>query len=202
MVWLCRSPRRSPTEIRSGSVPDGGGLELSAVLAQLRLDVVEAEQRVHLGLGRAAVGGAGRVVEHPVLGDVQATADGRVTQGHVVLLGSREVLEQVAELVGCDDSQVDSQPGMRAQTSARLSGPGRGLDQLEGRGGADQGRGVSRRGDHVEVLDAVGPAPGRARQLDPLGRRIGLERRHQRLAHRERPVEHDRAGRVRLPRRR
>ena len=42
-----------------------------------RDDVGEAEQLIYLLLGGAHVGHGGRVLEYPVLGDVQAPADRR-----------------------------------------------------------------------------------------------------------------------------
>jgi hypothetical protein len=71
-----------------GQRPGGGRLELAAVLAQLGLDVLEAQQRIHLMLAGAAVGLAGGVVEDPVLGHVQPLAHSRLAQRHVVLLGA------------------------------------------------------------------------------------------------------------------
>ena len=116
-------------QVREG--PLGGRLELAAVLAELRLDVLESEQRVHLGLGLAPVGLARGVVEHAVLGDVQALADGRVAERHVVLLGTGEVLEQVAELVRRDDLQVDAQGRVGPHPHPRLSRRAGRLDQVE-----------------------------------------------------------------------
>ena len=97
--------------------------ELTAVLAQLRLDVVHAQQRVDLGLGGATVSLSGGVVKHAVLGDMQPLAHGCVAQGHVVLPGAGEVLEQVPELVGGDDAQIDallSKP-MSADSAVKLA---------------------------------------------------------------------------------
>ena len=154
----------------------------------------EAEQRVHLVLGGAAAGLAGRVVEDPVLGHVQALAHGHVAQRHVVLLGAGQVLEQVAELVGLDDPQVDADARVRSQPDAgRRCCPGL-LDQVElGRGPGQRER-IGRGGDHVEVLDRVGHPPGRPRQLDIDRGRVLAQRRHQRLADGERPAQHDPGG--------
>ena len=52
-MWQCRSPRMSASSTSAGSVPASGGLDLAAVLAQLRLDVGEPDERVELLLGRA-----------------------------------------------------------------------------------------------------------------------------------------------------
>ena len=71
--------------------------------------------RVDLLLGRAAQRLAGRVVEDPVLGDVQPAPDGRLAQRHVVRLGAGEVLQHVAELVRLDDLQVDLHAGVRGR---------------------------------------------------------------------------------------
>ena len=84
----CRSPRRSSLvdELRDVVRSE---VELAAVLAQLGRDPRQAEALVDLLLGRAAVRLAGRVVEDPVLGDVQPAAHGRLAQRHVVLPWSR-----------------------------------------------------------------------------------------------------------------
>ena len=95
-------------------------LQLAAVLAQLRLDVFQPQQGVHLGLGLAAMRLARGVVEDAVLGDVNPLSCRRVAQRHVVLLGAREVLEQVAELIRRDDLQIDLERGVCAQTHAGL----------------------------------------------------------------------------------
>ena len=166
-----------------------GGLQLPPVLAQLGLDVGQAQQRVDVGLGGAGPGLAGGVVEHPVLGHVQPLAHRHVPQRHVVLLGAREVLEQVAELLGGDDPQVDAQA--RVGGGAGAGGPA-GVDALERPQLGERRRqrgGVVGGGDDVQVLDAVGPAAGGAGQLHPVRRRIGAQRRHDRLADRQRPVQ-------------
>jgi hypothetical protein len=115
----------------------------------------------------------------------------RTAQCHVVLLGPRQVLEQVAELVRRDDPHIDLQSGMKAQPHARLARRLRRLDELEVGGGARQRQRIRGRGDHVEVLDRLGHAARRTRDLDPLGSGVSLELAHQPLADLERPVEHD-----------
>ena len=134
-MWQCRSPLRSALRDQVREGVRCCRFELTAVLAQLGLDVVQAEQRVHLGLGGAPMGLAGGVVEQAVLGHVQALAHGGVAQRHVVLLGAGQVLEQVAELVGGDDSQVDPDAGVGAQADAGLGGRGGWFCEIE-RGGA------------------------------------------------------------------
>ncbi len=194
MVCECRSPRRSPGFDQLGERAGRGGLELAPVLAELRLDVLEPEQRVHLLLGRAAVGLAGRVVEDPVLGDVQALAHGRVAQRHVVLLGAGQVLQQVPELVGLDDPQVDVDPGVGTQPHACRRRRARVLDEVERGRRARQRQRIGGGGDHVEVLDGVGHPPGRAGQLHLDRGGVLAQRRHQRLAGSERLVEDDPCG--------
>ena len=98
-MWLCRSPRMSAELDQLGSrACRRRAVELAAVLAQLRLDVGEAEPLVDLLLGRARARFAGGVVEDPVLGDVQAAAHGGLAQRGVVRARAGEVLQQVAEL--------------------------------------------------------------------------------------------------------
>ncbi len=104
------------------------------------------------------------------------------------------MLEQVAELVGLDDPQVDRDPGVGAQPDAARRRRACLLDEVELGGGAGQRERIGRGGDHVEVLDGVGHAPRRPRELDLLGGGVGAQRRDQRLADRERAAEHD-AGR-------
>ena len=99
----------------------GGGLELASVLTQLGRYVGEAEALVDLGLVRAPMGLARRVVEQAVLGDVQAAPHGHVAQGDVVLLGASEVLQQIAELVGGDDLEIDREAGVGHRTGAGLA---------------------------------------------------------------------------------
>src|SRR6185312_11363637 len=106
IVWLCRSPRMSSSSISFGSS------QLAAVLAQLGLDVVQAEAGVDLELARERLGLAGRVVEDPVLGDVQPPLDGRLAEGRVVRARAGEVLEQAPEVLRRRDPQVEADPGV------------------------------------------------------------------------------------------
>ena len=194
----CRVTVQVPLQIGAldqvGQRTVGGGLELAAVLAQLGLDVLQAEQLVDLVFALATVRLAGRVVEHSIFRHVQPPPHGAVAQRHVVLLGTREVLHQVAELIGRDDPQVDLQPRMGPQSHAGLAGSLRRFHQLE------RGRGLSERErvpggrDHVEILDAVGHPPCRACELDALGRRMLAQRGDQLLADVQRLVEHDPPG--------
>ena len=70
--------------------------DLAVALAQLRLDVVEAEPRVDLVLGRVAVDLAALGLGDPVLGDREPALDCALAQLDVVLGRAGEVLEQVA----------------------------------------------------------------------------------------------------------
>ena len=149
-----------------------GALEaqLAAVLAQLGRDPRQPEERVDLLLGRAAVRLAGRVVEDAVLGDVQAAADDRLAQRHVVVLRAGEVLHDVAELVGLDDAQVERDARVRARPRRVVLGARRLLDEADlAERGEQRGR-VGRGRDDVEVLDRVDHAPRRARELDAVRR--------------------------------
>ena len=106
-----------------GEPPLARGLELAAVLAQLGLDVGHTEELVDLLLGGARVGRAGRVVRDSVLAHMEPAAHGVGSQGLIVLLRPGEVLEQVSEVLGRDDAEVD-----HAQRVCRVSvndnGPG------------------------------------------------------------------------------
>ena len=129
-MWLCRSPRMSSSVIRRGSPSSApsalassslpavapaalalcrASLQLPPVLPQLRRDVGEAESLVDLSLlARACMHAAGRVVADPVLGYVQSAPDRRFAQRRVVWARAGEVLQQVAELAGFGDLQVDA----------------------------------------------------------------------------------------------
>ena len=146
-------------------------LQLAAALAQLRLDVVVAEPLVDLLLGLAKGDLVALGVGDAVLGDREAALHRVLAQLHVVGLGAGEVLEQVAEGGGRDDPQVD-----------RDAVVGLGADAVVARfaGGGDQrvaGEVLGERlrlvggGDQVDVLAGLGPAAGRARDLDPVRRR-------------------------------
>ena len=167
------------------------GVELAAVLAQLRRDVGQAEALVHRLLGLAPQRLAGRVVGDPVLGDVQALAHGALAQAHVVVLGPREVLQQVAELVGLDHAQVDADavvgPGAR-RVGAGVAGR---LDQVDVGERRRERRGVGGGGDDVEVLDRVGEAPDAAGDLDPDRRRVPLQLGDDRVGQLDRAREQD-----------
>ena len=172
----CRSPRRSSSRTSSGSVPAAAASSSPRPSTQLRRDPGQAEPLVDALLGRAARRLARRVVEDPVLRDVQPALHGRLAQRHVVVLGAGEVLQHVAELVGGDALEVDRQAGVEHHPRARVA---RALDGLHERVPGERGdhRGhVGRRGDHVEVLDRVGAAAQRAGGLDPVGARRRAQR--------------------------
>ena len=160
---------RSSSTISSRELAAGErGLELAAALAQLGRDPLQPELGVDLLLGRAARGLARRVVEDPVLGDVQALAHRGLAQGDVVRLGAGEVLEHVAELVGLDDLDVHLHARVGHHARAGLALLVHGLDQLEL---AQRRREAGRVGggdDDVDVLDGVGHPAQRAGDLDPV----------------------------------
>ena len=183
-MWQCRSPRRSSTVTSRGtSKPFASS---PAVLAQLGRDPRQAEPLVDLLLGRAAHRLAGLVVEDPVLGDVHAAADRRLAQRDVVARRAGEVLQQVAELVGLDDPQVDAQAVVRAAARGVLPGVARGLQRVDARQrGGQRGR-VRRGGDDVQVLHRVGEPARGARDLDVHRRGVGAQRLGDLLADLER----------------
>ena len=78
-----------------------------------------------------------------VLGDVQPAAHRRLAQRHVVRLGAGEVLQQVAELVGLDDAQVDRHPGVGARARGVLARRCGALDDVERRRSAASSAGGS-----------------------------------------------------------
>ena len=84
--------------------------DLAVALAQLGLDVGEAEALVDLSLVGVLGDGAGLGLEDPVLGHREALLDRALAQVDVVLGRAGEVLEQVAVGVGSDDPQIDRDP--------------------------------------------------------------------------------------------
>ena len=184
-----------PASISSGSVPAAAASSSPRFSRSSGSMYSQPEQRVHLRLGRAAVGLAGGVVEHPVLGDVQALAHGRVAQRHVVLLGAGEVLEQVAELVGRDDPQVDldARCGCAAARPPRPGVPASSISSSCGR------RAASATGSVAVAITSRSLTLSVIRRAEPasstcVGRGVLAERGDQRLADRERAVEHDPGG--------
>ena len=160
--------------------------QLAAVLAQLGRDVLHAEQLVDLLLGGAGVGHA-LVVDHAVLGHVEAALHGRRAQRLVVLARAGEVLEQVAEVLRLARSAGRSgsplwvtafTPAAAWCWTSPISG--------SAANACGQRLGVGGGGDDVEVLAGLGPAPRAARQLDPLGRRVLAQRRDERVGHGQR----------------
>ena len=80
------------------------------------------------------------------------------------------MLQQVAELVGLDDAQVDRHARVGARPRGVLARRRGALDDVELGEGGQQRRRVGGGGDDVEVLDRVGQAPRRAGQLDAVAR--------------------------------
>ena len=144
-----------------------GGREFAAVFAQLGLDVGQAEQGIYLSLARARRRLVGGIASNPVLGYVQAGAHGCFAQSRVVLARAGEVLQQVAELARLGDAQVDAHARVAATPGARLACGGDLLD-LGQRGEALRERhGLARYRDQIDVLHAVGHAPGRTGDTPP-----------------------------------
>ena len=144
------------------------------------------------------MGDPGVVVEHAVLGDVQAAPHREVAQRNVVILGSGEVLEHVAELVGLDDPEVDVHARVRPDPDRVGPGVRRGLDLWQRSRRLRQRAGVGGGRDDVEVLDALGHATRRAGELGVDGRRMRSDLLEQLLADRQRAVQHDALRRARL----
>jgi hypothetical protein len=160
------------------------GLQLATVLAQLRRDVLHAEQLVHLLLGGARVRGA--LVHDPVLGDVEAALHGGGPERLVVLPRAREVLQQVAEVLGRHDPEVDRQPVVGHGAHARCALALHLADQGQLRERLRERVGIGARGHDVEVLAALGPAPRGAGHLHAVGRRVLLDGGHERVGDRKR----------------
>ena len=160
-------------------LPLAGRLQLTPPLAQLGDDVGVAEALVDGLLGLAEVDLPGLGVGDPVLGDREPARDRLFAQLDVVGGGAGEVLEQVAERLRGDDPQVDRDPVVGlGPHPVRPRRPGGG-DQRVGREVLGQRRRLGRGRDQVDVLAGLGPAAGRAPDLDPVGRRVIAKRRHQ-----------------------
>ena len=112
----------------SGSVAVGRGLELAAVLAQLGLDVRQARAaRRPPPRSRSAASRRSRRRGSPYSDTCSPRRTAASRSAHVVRLGAGEVLQQVAELVGRDDAQVDLHARVRARPRAPLLAGGRRL---------------------------------------------------------------------------
>ena len=133
-------------------------LELASVLAQLGRDEAVAEEGVErllvpegLHLARLDHGDA-------VLGNREPAALGLLSQGHVVLLRAREVLEQIAVALGRDDAEVEAQALVRDHGCLGVTVG----DDLEHPGQPDevgrQRRRIGRCRDHVEIAERLATA--------------------------------------------
>ena len=140
-------------------------VELAAVLAQLGLDVGEAEQLVHLGLGRALPRRAARVLEDPVLRDVPARAHRACPQRRVVGPRAGEVLQQVPELRRRRDAQVDGDARVSPPAGAGGAAGGGHFDLLQSRERLRERLRLGGDRDEVHVLHALRSTPRRAGDL-------------------------------------
>jgi hypothetical protein len=113
---------------------------------------------------------------------VQAVLHGGGAQRLVVPARAGEVLKQVPERLLGNDAQIDRQAGVRQGLGARGARGVHDVDGVEGAEVLDQGLRVTGRGDDVEVLDGIHPAPGAARQLYAQGGGMLAQARHQLLA--------------------
>ena len=155
-----------------GELAVGGGGDLAVALAQLGLDVGEAEALVDLLLGRVARDLARLGLEDPVLGDREALLHRPLAQVDVVGGRAGEVLEQVAVGVGLDDPQVDRDPVVGDDPRPGGAGGARLRGELVLGQRHGQRLRVARGRDQVDVLARLGAPPRRARRPRP-GRRPG-----------------------------
>ena len=205
-MWLCRSPRMSARldqRRQAGAAVQRAASQLAAVLAQLRLDVGEAEQLVHLLLARARARPAVASSSTPYSETCSPRRTAAFAQRRVVRARAGEVLQQVAELRGLGDAQVDAHARVRARPRARRAGRADALDLLQPGEALRERRRAGRDGDQVEVLDAVGPPARRAGQLHVRARAALLAQAgDERLADLDRPGQQQaRRGPVRRRRR-
>ncbi len=87
------------------------------------------------------------------------------------------MLEQIAELVGLDDLQVDRQAAVGHSVHAGVARDRVTLHQRQLRERVGELAWRACRRDHVEILDRVDEPPRRAGQLDAVGGRVGAQRR-------------------------
>ena len=92
-------------ERRQASVP--GSVKLASVLAQLRRNPGVAQVGVQLLLALVGRDLAGLDRLDAVLGNREAAAHGVFTQSDVVVLRAGEVLQQVAEALGRNDTEIE-----------------------------------------------------------------------------------------------
>ena len=102
----------SSTVTRSGNSPGIARLDLAPALAQLRLDVREAEQLVDARLLREAMDLLALDLGDAVLADRVAALERPLAELDVVLGGAREVLKQVAEGLLRADPKIDLETGV------------------------------------------------------------------------------------------
>ena len=172
-------------------------LQLATVLAQFGLDVCEPEQLIHLALLRARARAADRVVVHAVLGHVQSAPHSPLAQRRVVCARAGEMLQQVAQLGGLGDAQIDAHARVRARPRPGARGGADALDLLERAHALCQRSRARRRRDQVQVLDAVRLAPRRAGHEHLRARRATADQpRHQRLGSLERSRQQHTRGRA------
>ena len=208
-MWQCRSPRmsleldqlaaavavRAPPPARRG--PRAARARCRRGRAARRPPASVAHVRVR----------AGRVVEHAVLGDVQARAAPRASRS--AALCAPEPVKCCSRLPSCaglDDPQVDADARVGARPRARRAGRADALDLLElGEALGERRRVASVDGDQVDVLDAVGqrraepatstcvPAPPCSRRpatsASPSSSALGSSTRGRRARSARRPLE-------------
>ena len=173
-----------------GQLAGLGRLDLAAALAQLGLDVGQAEQLVDAGL----VGEAVDLGLLPLLRLVSVTPCSE-TERPRASARSRSWTLCSAEPVKCwsrlpnvssgGDPEVHLEARVGQHAGPRLARRAGLRHQLVlGERLAERGRVVAGR-DEVDVLAGLGPAPGRARHLDPARGGQGLHRRRQLLGDRQ-----------------
>ena len=144
--------------------------QLTEVLAQLRRDVLVAEELVDLLLAAGLEDLARLDVLDAVLGDGQPAPNGVLAQGDVVVLRAGEVLEQVAVEARRNDTQIEAQAVVRDDRRLRLASGGDLLDPAELGEVLGQLAGLGRRRDDVEIAKRL-LAPADAAGLGDLQRR-------------------------------
>ena len=155
--------------------------EFAQVLAQLRGDVLVAEELVELLLAARLEDLAGLDLLDAVFGDREAAPDRILAKGDVVVLRAGEMLQQISVQPRGDDTEVETQAVVRDHRRLRLA-PGRDpLDPAELREVIRQRARLGRRRDDVEITEGFLPPPDAAGLRDLERGRMLTKHRDDRL---------------------
>ena len=152
---------------QGGQAVLASGLDLAAVLAQLRRDPCHAEPRVHLGLVLAGQHLAGLDLLDAVLAHLEPGPHRRLAQRHVVVLRAGEVLEQVPVDLGRHHAQLDDGAVVRDCGDPVVAPGGDVGDPVLRHERLGRRQAVGHGGDDVDVLAGLGEPADAAGGLAP-----------------------------------